>query len=117
MLFKFKFGIVVRAKGRQDMVDHKSFQDHLEAQKLAPPKIQLLLKQAYEFKKLRDEGLSLSEIAKREGISRPRVCQILNLLKLPAKMQRKILALPPGFYRGEWTENWLRRLKNKHPEK
>jgi len=40
---------------------------------------------------MEDEGLNQSQLAKKLGISRVRVTQILNLLKLPKEKQDYIL--------------------------
>jgi hypothetical protein len=40
---------------------------------------------------------SMSEIAKKEGLTKARMTQIMNLLKLPAEMQKFLLKLDdPG---------------------
>ncbi|MFH1327557.1 MAG: helix-turn-helix domain-containing protein [Candidatus Bathyarchaeota archaeon] len=42
-------------------------------------------------RRMKEEGLSQNKLAKKLGISRVRVTQILNLLKLPEKQQNYIL--------------------------
>ncbi len=44
-----------------------------------------IIHKAIEWKRMLDEGTvaSLNEIAKKEGLSRARVTQVMNLLKLP----------------------------------
>jgi ParB/RepB/Spo0J family partition protein len=50
------------------------------------------LTKALEYERmLKDENISKSQLAKKLGISRVRVTQILNLLKLPKKNQERIL--------------------------
>jgi len=50
----------------------------------------------YEFRRLLDSGEvnSRVEIARRYGISRARVTQIMNLLKLPESVHEYLAALP-----------------------
>ncbi|MBN1522386.1 MAG: hypothetical protein JW928_07625 [Candidatus Aureabacteria bacterium] len=50
------------------------------------------LKKAREYMNLmKEEGLNKCKLAKKLGISRARVTQILNLLKLPEEKQKIIL--------------------------
>lgn len=58
----------------------------------------------------REPGLSLRRLATRLGMTAPRLCQLLNLLKLPASIRRALAALPPVAGRELVTENALRRL-------
>lgn len=58
----------------------------------------------------REPGLSLRKLAGRLGMTPPRLCQLLNLLKLPASIRRALAALPPAAGRERVTENSLRRL-------
>lgn len=58
----------------------------------------------------REPGLSLRGLAARQGMTAPRLCQLLNLLKLPASIRRALTALPPVAGRERVTENSLRRL-------
>ena len=61
------------------------------------PYVQILLKKAHALKNRLDStpGLTQTALAQELGISRVRVTQILNLLKLEPEIQRGILALPP----------------------
>ncbi len=54
-----------------------------------------IIHKAIQWKKMLDDGKvnSLCEIAKKEGFSRTRVTQIMNLLKLPAKVQKFLVDL------------------------
>jgi ParB-like chromosome segregation protein Spo0J len=71
----------------------------LVAKRSAPGRIPVNISQkhiihkAIEWKSMLDEGIvtSLNEIAKREGLSRARVTQVMNLLKLPVEV-REFLA-------------------------
>ena len=50
------------------------------------------LEKALEFQRImREEGLNQGQLARKLGISRVRVCQLLNLLKLPEDQQKYIL--------------------------
>ncbi len=54
-----------------------------------------IIHKAIKWKKMLDEraASSMSEIAKKEGLTRARVTQIMNLLKLPAEMREFLLKL------------------------
>ena len=54
------------------------------------------------------EVASQADLARREGLSRPRVTQILNLLKLAPEIQQAILELPVGTPERLVTERKLR---------
>ena len=54
--------------------------------------------------------ITKAEIASREGISRARVTQIMNLLKLPEKIQRDVLDLHARLGIGSFSERRLRQL-------
>lgn len=54
-----------------------------------------IIHKAIKWRKMLDEGelVSLSELARKEGLTRARVTQIMNLLKLPAKVQKYLVDL------------------------
>ena len=54
-----------------------------------------IIHKAIRWKNMLDNGAvsSMSKIAKKEGLTRARVTQIMNLLKLPAEMQEFLLNL------------------------
>lgn len=58
----------------------------------------------------REPGLSLRKLAGRLGMTPPRLCQLLNLLKLARPIRRALAALPPAAGRERITEYALRRL-------
>lgn len=58
----------------------------------------------------REPGLSLRRLAARLGMTAPRLCQVLNLLKLSPPVRRAIVALAPAAGRERITENALRRI-------
>jgi ParB/RepB/Spo0J family partition protein len=64
------------------------------------------IEQAFEFRRLLDGGVvnSQAEIAERLGISRARVTQVLNLLKLP----QAVLSLLADSGDTRWSERRLR---------
>ncbi|MGZ8440649.1 MAG: hypothetical protein ACXWWV_01750 [Candidatus Deferrimicrobiaceae bacterium] len=39
------------------------------------------------------------DIARREGITRARVTQVMGMLRLPSEIREKILAMPDGIHR------------------
>lgn len=57
---------------------------------------------------------SLSELAKKEGLTRARVTQIMNLLKLPADLQEFLLKLDDSKEIRKFSE---RKLRNKQKVK
>ena len=64
---------------------------------------------ANRFKELLDTGVvnNRAELARRMGMSRARVTQLLNLLRLPTEIRQEILALPEHVRR-QLTERRLR---------
>jgi hypothetical protein len=75
-----------------------------------------VIQKAVLWKKMLDEGKvgSLNDIAKKEGLTRARVTQIMNLLKLPAQMQEFLLKLDDPKEILKYTE---RKLRNKQKVK
>jgi hypothetical protein len=61
-----------------------------------------------------DEGKvkSFNEIAKKEGLTRARVTQIMNLLKLPTDFQKFLLGLNDQAEISKYSERKLRKLIN-----
>jgi predicted XRE-type DNA-binding protein len=55
-------------------------------------------------------GLTQSRIAAREGISRARVTQVMNLLHLPAEIQADLLSPPVPLEVHDFSEKSLRVL-------
>ena len=74
------------------------------------PRVVELLRKAIEWKALLESGevASQAEIARREGVTRARVTQIMGLLRLAPEIQGKILALPDNFHSSSVTERILR---------
>lgn len=78
--------------------------------KLNPPHIVGLMTKALAFQELLDDGEveTRAELARLEGISRPRVTQIMKLLRLTPEIQEAILKLPIGTPERLVTERKLR---------
>ena len=77
-----------------------------------PPRIQAILKQAYELKDRLDKtlGLTRDTLAREAGFSPSYLTRVLNLLNLAPAIQKHILALPPSVRMGPLTERSLRPL-------
>jgi len=58
----------------------------------------------------REPGLSLRKLAGRLGMTPPRLCQLLNLLKLSPAVRRAIATLPPLSGRERMTVHGMRRV-------
>ena len=78
--------------------------------KLRTPRVAELLNEARRWERLLDSGEVSSQagIARREGLTRARVTQILGLLRLPSEIQEVILSLPKTDRRPTITERALR---------
>ena len=76
-----------------------------------PGAVKALLK-AKEWKRQLDasEVASQAEIARREGLTRARVTQILNLLRLAPEIQEQVLNLPKSTTRPTISEHALRAI-------
>ncbi len=74
------------------------------------PRVVELLRKAIEWQALLESGevTSQAEIARREGITRARVTQVMRLLRLAPEIREKILALPETVGRPAVTERALR---------
>lgn len=77
-----------------------------------PPRIAETLRKAVEWRRQldADEVPSQAAIARREGITRARVTQILALLRLPSDTRRRIMALPDGCAPEGFSEHPLRKI-------
>ena len=63
---------------------------------LMPSSAAQAFRKALEWKSVMEsEGISQSEIARRAGLTRARVTQILSLLKLPQEIQERLLNNSP----------------------
>jgi hypothetical protein len=81
------------------------------------PKVAELLRKAMEWKGLLEsgKGVTKADIARREGLSRARVTQIMDLLNLAPDIQKYILSMPETVRKPVVTERSLRpiiRFKN-----
>ena len=75
-----------------------------------PEKKKHIIHKAIKWKKMLDDGAvnSMSEISRNEGLTRARVTQIMNLLKLPAEMQVFLLELNDANQIRKYSERKLR---------
>jgi ParB-like chromosome segregation protein Spo0J len=69
-----------------------------------------LLRKALEWQALLASGevLNQAAIARREGITRARVTQVMGLLRLAPEIQQQVLSLPDAVRRPAITERALR---------
>jgi len=76
-----------------------------------PPAVEFLRK-AIEWQVLLESGeaRSQADIAQREGISRPRVNQIMCLIRLVHEIQQYILAMPEAIHQPAISERALRSI-------
>ena len=74
------------------------------------PRVVELLRKAIEWQALLESGDATNQtaIARKEGVTRARVTQIMGLLRLAPEIQGKILALPDDFHSSSVTERILR---------
>lgn len=74
------------------------------------PRVIELLRKALEWQALLQSGQvhNQAEIARREGITRARVTQVMSLLRLPPEIQQHILTMPDAVHRPAITERALR---------
>ncbi|GAB4163373.1 MAG: hypothetical protein Fur0037_29100 [Planctomycetota bacterium] len=74
------------------------------------PRVVELLRKALEWQALLESGevSNQAAIARREGITRARVTQIMGLLKLAPEIQEHILSMPAAIRRPAVTERALR---------
>jgi ParB-like chromosome segregation protein Spo0J len=84
----------------------------LRPQHFEPPRIVQLLEQAEHYRRLLDSGEAptRASLARAFGLTRARVTQILNLLKLHPEIQQAIRSLPNTTPRRWVTERRLRKL-------
>ena len=76
------------------------------------PRIVELLRKAIEWQALLKSGeaTSRAEVARREGLTRARVTQVMGLLRLAPEIQQHILAMPDIVHRPSISERALRRV-------
>ncbi|MCL5884613.1 MAG: hypothetical protein M1377_04610 [Deltaproteobacteria bacterium] len=83
------------------------------------PHVTELLRKSIEWRRQHDAGevRNQAEIARREGITRARVTQVMGMLRLAPEIQEKILALPDNLHCRPVTERTLRpvgAIKDQH---
>ncbi len=71
-----------------------------------------LLRQAVEWRALLESGKASNQaaIARREGITRARVTQVLGMLRLAPEIQQHILSMPKTLGRQTISERALRSI-------
>ncbi len=76
--------------------DFTSFQNELEARRSIKKCTVHPLRKALHYQALMDKDSALTKagLARRLGVSRPRISQILGLLRLPADLQERLLKEP-----------------------
>jgi len=86
----------------------------LRFQRLGPPRVTKLLAQAVEFDRLLSSGevSSQADLARQLGLTRARVTQILNLLKLCPEIREHIASLGPETPERQVTEAGLRAVSS-----
>jgi hypothetical protein len=74
------------------------------------PRVVELLRKALEWQALLESGevRNQAEIARREGITRARVTQVMGMLQLAPEIQQHILSMPDAVRRPAITERALR---------
>ena len=79
-------------------------------EKIIPPMHPFHLALLWQQQIAGDAKLNQARIAVREGLSRARVTQIMNLLQLPEQVQSELQNLPPPLQIHSFSERYLRRL-------
>ena len=74
------------------------------------PRVVELLRKAIEWRELLESGeaANQAEIARREGITRARVTQVMGMLRLAPEIQEHVLSMPDMVRRPALTERRLR---------
>lgn len=77
------------------------------------PRVTKLLRKAIEWQTLLESGkiANQAEIARREGITRARVTQVMGMLRLAPEIREQILSLPDIAIRSSVTERMLRPIR------
>jgi hypothetical protein len=77
------------------------------------PRVTELLRKAIEWRRQLDAGevRNQADIARREGITRARVTQIMGMLRLAPEIQEKILSIPDSTGHPALSERQLRSIE------
>jgi len=77
-----------------------------------PPRVAELLRKAMEWRRLLKAGEvpDQAQIARRDGLTRARVTQVMGLLRLAPEIQKHILSMPNAIGQPAVTERLLRPL-------
>ena len=83
---------------------------------VGPPRIVETLRKAIEWRRQFDAGEipNQAAIARREGITRARVTQVLGLLRLPSEVRGRILTMKYSCRGSDLSEHALRRFARLH---
>lgn len=78
------------------------------------PRVTELLRKAMEWRRQLDAGevRNQADIARREGITRARVTQVMGMLGLPPQIREQILSMPDSLRRPQFSERMLRPFKS-----
>lgn len=110
----FRFSLITQGRGKKVLVIPEVMDAVRNAKEkpLGPPRVQTLLLLAQELQRRRekDPGLTYEEFAKELGVTRPRIHQVLQLLKLAPAIQEHISLLSPASKQGVPSERALRPL-------
>jgi len=76
------------------------------------PYVVELLRKAIVWQTLFESGeiANQADIARREGITRARVTQVMGMLRLAPEIRQRILSMPDGIGRPSVTERMVRRI-------
>ena len=104
------FGQVNGPRRQKRFLFEDQFNTYQASRGPKPPRVQVLLKTAFQLKERleMEPRPTQTALAKELGISRVRVTQILNLLRLAPEIQRYILTMPTTVKKGPIVENRLR---------
>lgn len=95
MKARFKFRVERSAQGREVVVDEPGDSD-VEPVEPAPSPLAMRLALAHYVERCLDAGIvgSYAEAARKLGITRARMTQVVDLAQLPAAAQEDVLASP-----------------------
>lgn len=105
------FGVEARTFSSAFVIDLAAYRKRKQTVPLRTPAVIAMLVQAEGFQVLLNSGEveRRTDLARRFGLSRPRVTQLLNLLKLDRSIRAYIRSLGPGSPLRAVTEKGLRR--------
>ena len=119
LLFEFSVGILCVRRGEKRVLLQEEFEAirRSRVKPLRAPSAQICLLRALEYKeRLERDGISQAALACELGVTRVRLTQILNLLKLHPKIQGQILQMKSTSGRSGISESRLRALVGRDGE-